>query len=71
MKKLGVRATNYVREHSITAIGGRTQLVPDTEDTPAGVRRTLTRVLGAPRTLDRGETEYWLIDPALMREVCS
>lgn len=58
-KRLGKRAAEYVVEHSISTLGGRVRLVADEYETPKGVARTLSRVLGTPYTLDRGEVAYW------------
>jgi hypothetical protein len=59
-RRLGTRATAYVEEHALPPCG-RGRLVPDTERTPNGVARTLTRVYGRPWTVDRGEVAYWEI----------
>ena len=52
-KKLGKRATAYAE---LWNLGGR---VPNFFDCPRGVEKTLNRVLGPARTIDRGELGYW------------
>ena len=60
--RLGVRAAGYVAAHGRTWSDGGDVIVADTENTPPGVARTLTRHFGRPQTIDRGEVAYWRID---------
>ena len=54
-------ARQYVEEHMTHSRNGN-PTIPYQYDTPDDVYQTLTRIYGSPRTLDRGETAYWMID---------
>jgi len=64
--RAGKRAAAYIEEHACATTGGKVLAIPDLAETPAGVRRTLTRLLGRPTTVDRGETAYWFVDPEVV-----
>lgn len=60
-RRLGVRASAYAREHASVWGRSRCALLPRRADATDGVTRTLDRIYGRARTLDRGEVEYWEI----------
>lgn len=59
-RRMGTRAAKYVRDCGFTSLDGASLLVADVYETPAGVRRTLTRLYGRP-TPRSPEVEYWEI----------
>jgi len=60
-RRMGKRAAKYVRDCGFTSLDGASLLVADVYETPAGVRRTLSRCYGRPTTRGRGEVAYWEI----------
>lgn len=69
-RRLGVRACEYIDDAITTTTPSGVELLADRYDTPAGVARTLTRVLGSPRIPGDGEVAYWEL-PAEFGEVVS
>jgi hypothetical protein len=62
MPKLGKHAGAYVAARGYRWIEDGPVMVPDDEQTPRGVARTLTRVYGAPTSADRCEVAFWAIE---------